>query len=158
MVTKLDADQVIKNVYDEAANKLRVDSTFSGTISVALDAATDSVAIGDGTDELVINPDGSINAIITDISLSQANDSVAIGDGTDLITSTAVGVKQALDMSNAALFSAPANSDYFSVATPDTVTEIYSFKSGGSGGTLLRTITIVYTDATKAVILSGTVV
>lgn len=39
--------------------------------------------------------------------------------------------------------------DYVSTAYPDSVTEIYTFKTGGSGGTTVATITMVYTDATK---------
>lgn len=39
--------------------------------------------------------------------------------------------------------------DYVQAAYPDSVTEVYQFKNGGSGGTLQATITVVYTDATK---------
>ena len=42
------------------------------------------------------------------------------------------------------------NYDYVSVAYPLTTTEVYTFKSGGSGGTTKATVTLVYTDATKA--------
>ena len=40
--------------------------------------------------------------------------------------------------------------DYVSVAFPDCVTEVYTFKTGGVSGTVISTITIVYTDSTKA--------
>lgn len=68
--TRLDAAQIIQNVYDEANDKLRVDSSVSvtsitGDVSVEIDAADgDNIAISDGTDTLVINPDGSINVSI----------------------------------------------------------------------------------------------
>lgn len=39
--------------------------------------------------------------------------------------------------------------DYVSVAYPNSTTETYTFKTGGSGGTTVRTVTVVYTDATK---------
>ena len=39
--------------------------------------------------------------------------------------------------------------DYISVAYPDSVTETYIYKSGGSGGTTVATITVVYTSSTK---------
>lgn len=39
--------------------------------------------------------------------------------------------------------------DYVSVAYPLTTTEVYTFKVGGTGGTTVATVTIVYTDATK---------
>lgn len=40
--------------------------------------------------------------------------------------------------------------DYLSVAYPDSVTEVYTFKAGGSGGTTVTTLTLVYVDASKA--------
>ena len=32
---------------------------------------------------------------------------------------------------------------------PDAVTEIYTLKNGGSGGTVTAVVTVVYTDSTK---------
>lgn len=43
--------------------------------------------------------------------------------------------------------------DYVSLATAST-TDTYTFKTGGSGGTTVATITITYTDSTKATISS----
>lgn len=40
--------------------------------------------------------------------------------------------------------------DYVSVAYPDGTTETYTFKTGGSGGTTVATVTLTYTDSTKA--------
>lgn len=65
--SRLDADQIIQNVYDEAQDKLRVDSSVSvtsitGDVAVEIDAADgDNIAISDGTDTLSVNADGSIN-------------------------------------------------------------------------------------------------
>lgn len=39
--------------------------------------------------------------------------------------------------------------DYISAAYPDTDTEVYTYKLGGSGGTTVAVVTINYTDATK---------
>ena len=39
--------------------------------------------------------------------------------------------------------------DYVSVAYPIDTTEVYTFKSGGSGGASVAVVTIVYTDNTK---------
>lgn len=39
--------------------------------------------------------------------------------------------------------------DYIGAAYPDTVTEVYTYKTGGSGGTTVATITVVYTDSSK---------
>ena len=40
--------------------------------------------------------------------------------------------------------------DYVSVNYFDSVTEIYTFKSGGASGTQVALVTLVYTDGTKA--------
>lgn len=44
--------------------------------------------------------------------------------------------------------------DAVSVTYPDTVTEIYSFRKGGLTGGIALVVTIVYTDATKALVSS----
>jgi len=46
--------------------------------------------------------------------------------------------------------------DYIGVAYPQVTTEVYSFKTGGSAGTLVATVTVVYTDATKGVLSNVT--
>ena len=46
--------------------------------------------------------------------------------------------------------------DYVAVTYPDVDEEVYTFKSGGSGGTTVATITVLYTDSTKANLLSAT--
>ena len=39
--------------------------------------------------------------------------------------------------------------DYISAAYPTTTQEVYTYKTGGSGGTTVATITVNYTDTTK---------
>lgn len=47
--------------------------------------------------------------------------------------------------------------DYISASYDDGIfTETYTFKTGGSGGTTVSTITVVYTDATKVKLVSVT--
>lgn len=48
----------------------------------------------------------------------------------------------------------PLEYDYIAVDYPNSTTEIYSYYTGGSGGTLVATITVVYTDATKNAVSS----
>lgn len=85
--SKLDANQVLRESYDDNARRLRVDAEVTATIGdvdVAIDAAAgDNIAIADqsGTNYVVVNPDGSINTV-TEVVLDQATSSVAIGDGT----------------------------------------------------------------------------
>lgn len=44
--------------------------------------------------------------------------------------------------------------DYIGASYPTTTSEVYEYKSGGSGGTLQATVTVVYTDTTKEFIES----
>ncbi len=53
-------------------------------------------------------------------------------------------------------FNPPASTDAITVTYPDAVTEVYSFRTGGVGGAVVMTITITYTDSTKANLLSVT--
>lgn len=47
--------------------------------------------------------------------------------------------------------------DYIAATYPDTSTEVYTYKSGGSGGTTVATVTVAYSDAvTKQIITSVT--
>jgi hypothetical protein len=46
--------------------------------------------------------------------------------------------------------------DYVGVTYPTTTSEVYTHKTGGSGGTTVSTVTVVYTDTTKENISSVT--
>lgn len=85
--TGLSADQTIVRAYDEANNRHRVDAQVTatiGTVDVAIDATTDNIAIRDSDgNELNVNPDGSINVIIQDLTLDSATDSVTVTQGTN---------------------------------------------------------------------------
>lgn len=48
--------------------------------------------------------------------------------------------------------------DYYSVNYASATQEIYTYKRGGSGGTTVGTVTINYTDGTKANIANAGVV
>lgn len=60
---------------------------------------------------------------------------------------TATGVIQ--HMFDAGNF-VPKEKDYCSVDYPSDTQEVYTFKLGGSGGTTVATVTVNYTDDTKA--------
>lgn len=45
--------------------------------------------------------------------------------------------------------------DYVSNA-PTSTTDVFTFKTGGSGGTTVGTVTVVYTDSTKTVLSTAT--
>jgi len=39
--------------------------------------------------------------------------------------------------------------DYIAATYPTATTEVYTYKTGGSGGTTVATVTVTYVDATK---------
>lgn len=90
-ISKLDANQVLRQSYDDSNQRLRVGAEVTATIGqveVAIDASGgDSIAIADpaGTNYLLPNPDGSLNVNISDIAISHTTDSISVGDGTNLL-------------------------------------------------------------------------
>lgn len=44
--------------------------------------------------------------------------------------------------------SIPAH-DYIGITYPTSTSEVYTYKTGGSGGTIVLTVTVVYTDTSK---------
>ena len=42
--------------------------------------------------------------------------------------------------------------DYVAATYPTASSEVYTFKTGGSGGTTVATVTLTFTDATKSVL------
>lgn len=94
MSTKyLDANNVIKKVYDPSTEALRTTAiaTFAGdTVEVVISDENDSIRIGDGEgDYLAINDDGSINTVVTgelEVEINAADgDNIAISDGVDTL-------------------------------------------------------------------------
>jgi hypothetical protein len=107
MATKdLDFGNVIKQVYDPPTESLKVLATISiGSITVDLDAATDSVRLGDGTVLSTFTTFGPKNALDVNIAggnlaldISHTDDSIRLGDGTTLFTGSTVGLKTGLDV------------------------------------------------------------
>lgn len=66
--------------------------------------------------------------------------------------------KNPLDVNHLGSLLAGAQFDYIGVTYPTSSSEAYAFKYGGSGGTLVKTITVVYTDDTKENLSSVTAV
>lgn len=52
-------------------------------------------------------------------------------------------------------FNAPANTDAVTVTYPNGTTEVYAFRTGGSGGSVVSTLTLIYTDASKLSLTSA---
>lgn len=145
----LDSEHIMRRVYDETNLALRTTATLvaPGGLEVNISAADgDSVAISDGTDTLVINPDGSINANIGELVINHTEDSIAIGDGVNLFTSTNAGPKTALDVN-------VINYDTLGVIK-NTFSEITSVANNTLSTILTKTVTTP--GLLKKITVSGT--
>lgn len=117
-ISKLDANQVLKHAYDDATQRLRTEASVTiGTVDVAIDQATDSIRIGDGTTIFTgtaVGPDFGLDVNVLnalDVVINHTSDSIRIGDGTSFITSTTVGSDIGLDVN--------VINDFDSVSTPN---------------------------------------
>jgi hypothetical protein len=54
-------------------------------------------------------------------------------------------------------FAPPSNTDSFTVSYPNSVTEVYEFRSGGVTGTIIKSITLIYANSSKQNLLSGVI-
>jgi hypothetical protein len=147
--SSLDQQQIIQQAYDESLQRLRVDAEVTATIGeVTMDAATSSVSIGDGTtgNIMKVNADGSIdvNTVITSTA-----DSIAIGNqaGTNFLAVNTDG-----SIKSVQLFTLPF--DTITALYPTSTQEQYQSRVGGISGTVQQTLTVNYTDITKAFILN----
>lgn len=101
MPTKLDSNQVIKSVFDEANNRLRTDATINGDIvigDIEISQVDDSIRIGDGTNLITATQDAGKTGldvnIINDVQLdidAASGDNIAISDGVDTLAVNADG-------------------------------------------------------------------
>lgn len=128
----LDANQVLKAVYNAASNSL---NTTPGTPQ----------------------------STATDVIISHLDDSIRIGDGTNLVDVTASKELKTSDATVASRLGTLIDSGApimqlnslvprawdFIAYTATSTTDIYIYKSGGSAGTVVATITVTWTDATK---------
>lgn len=52
-------------------------------------------------------------------------------------------------------FHPPSETDTITISYPDNVTEVYQYRHGGTNGSILMSITLVYTNASKNNLLSA---
>lgn len=127
--SELDQQQILQRAFDESTDRLRTDGTFTGTIigevSVEIDAA-------DGDNIALSNSDGSKKVTVTTVGSKEALD-IRVADGSVNVSNT--------------LITEPF--DYIAATYPSGTQEVYTYKLGGSGGTIVGIITVNYTDATK---------
>lgn len=144
--TQLDADQVLRQVYDEATDKLRVDTTatiVAGAMEVLIDSVDDSVLIvgtedgnKNGTQHAVkVTSDRNLNVKDTASNASLASIDGKLPD----LTTTPVKTIQVFTKAF----------DTITATYPSGTQEVYQSRIGGLAGAVQETVTVNYTDSTK---------
>lgn len=123
----LDAGQIVKRVYDEANDAVRVEVAAGTDFEISIDAADGDSAMFVGTE------DGTPTGTQHTVKINS------------------LGNTQVLDMGKLV----PKEFDTILATYPLATTEVYTYKTGGSGGTTVATVTVTYTDASKAVFVSA---
>jgi hypothetical protein len=147
--TGLPFDEVVDT---DGKRRLAVDAVVSiPSVSVELDPSKDGVYLGNhnNANTLDIKADGSIDA----------NVALHAGDGDNVAIRDSAGHELAINVdgsSNSRNINTFITSpfDYIAASYPNVMTEVYVYKSGGSSGTTVGTITVIYSDSTKNVIMS----
>lgn len=165
MSTKLDFQQVIQNVYDEATNRLRTDSATvldGGDLKVQMSHTEDSVRLGDGTSFLTSTTIGpkiglDVNILNTlNVEIDAADgDNIAIhdneGDELEIETDGSINVNlqsffsttptianiSAITSGTEYSYTFPTNTKKFMLKTRDSARLQFSYISGQSGTTYI---------------------
>lgn len=128
----LDADQVIRSVYDIDNNRLRTDATLSasiGAIEVIIDHANDSIKIGDGTRLVDVTTNNELEVHDAEV-LSELQDisSKVTGISSPVINNISIAVANTEQS-----FVIPATAKKVFFQMEGTSRLQYSFTSGQSG-------------------------
>ena len=113
--TKLDANQVLKHAFNETDDSLRVDATISASIgdvsvvdavtgtpqkinsdgsinvdiispiNISIDASTDSIAIGQGSNRMTVNSDGTADVRVSNTLITAPFDYVGASYPSDTV-------------------------------------------------------------------------
>lgn len=144
--SKLDSAQVLQHAFDDETKTLRVQTeatVVAGVMEVAVDHATDSIKIGDGTRLAGVTANNELKVKLA--SVSEASPLPV-----DLSNVT---VDNTLKVSGGLVKNA---FDYFSGAHTST-SSVYTYRLGGPSGTIVSVVTVTYVDGTKREIASLTV-
>ena len=147
----LASDQPVVSI-DDNGSSLTIDASDLDIRD--LTHVSDSVKIGDGTELLAVNADGSINSVVTASNLdirdiTHVSDSIKIGDGSELLAVNADGSINVISNNEEPIFEyGTAN------LVKDTLTTLVSY-SPGSGTDYLKEIIVSGSGLMKVEVLFG---
>lgn len=91
--------------------------------------------------------------VATDLVAGQSIQIIKLDIGADGVSSP-LGALPGLPVIQAGGILVKEYYDYVGATYPDATTEVYIHRSGGAGGMLVATVTVVYQDSTKAAMVS----
>lgn len=139
--TLLDMNRIFQQSYDEAQQRLRVDSivTVSGGVSeVVISHLDDSIKIGDGVDFLAVNSDGSINVKTDGFLLAGTEDGTPTGVQHNAKIDASLNLHTRDDDANTTLSS--INNKLPPALGPQSTANSLSVVLNGGGSSSLQTI------------------
>jgi hypothetical protein len=116
---------------------------FGQIIRRCFDEAADALRV---EADITANISGAQEVII-----SSTDDSIALGDTAGNLAGPVVDAAFPVMVMNSLV---PRKYDYIAATYPTSTTEVYTFKAGGSSGTTVGTLTVTYSDDTKAQVSS----
>ncbi len=189
MPTNLDFSQVIQRAYDEANNRLRVDAEISASIiappglEVSISSDDDNIAIRNtsNNNELLINPDGSINVVASlgvssvdqgspntaanawpvkltdgsDTASINADGSINVANVTSVVSSTAVLATLASSTSTQVALAANSDRKGFLLFNDSTTNCFVAFAATASTSTFTMKLIPGMTYQNEAIIYTG---
>jgi len=93
----------------------------------------------------------SIDSAVISVNIDDVTDSVKIGNGAGIFAD--VNSDRSLKVANTGDLVKVAY-DTIAATYPDLVTEVYTYKTGGLGGTTVATVTVTYASSSKIDLLS----
>lgn len=128
----------------------------SGQYTINLSNMTNSWSVGDAFTVKSSNVTAIVDPLDKTHKPAMANKQVIVDKFGDEFTRDypfPVAVKNSIAIKNSLI---DVVYDYVGVIYPDTVTEIYTLKTGGASGMTVATVTLVYSDATKVSLVTAT--
>lgn len=118
--TELDSTQVLRHVFDETQDRLRVDAAVSmdaGQLDVVIDQADDSIRIGDGTNLVTTTQDSGKVALDVNIISSDILNAKLTPNGTTISTYNEITSVSSSSLTVITTYTVPSIGSFYLVRT-----------------------------------------
>lgn len=142
---KLSTQQVLTRVFDNNTERLRVDSVASieaGQMSIDIAHTEDSIKIGDGTDFLAVNADGSINVSGVSTAANQVTGNTSLSNIDSKLSASTSATPVAVVSSATSVILLASNSSRKAASFYNDSTAILYLKTGTTASSSSYTVQI----------------